>query len=467
MIKEECGLIAVTYHKEAANLSYLGLYALQHRGQEAFGISSVSSEQNKVYSYKKIGLVADRVKESDLKKLHGDISIGHVRYSTQGQSSNDNIQPFMFKLSGIGQVAIAHNGNLTNAQTIRESLEEDGSVFSSTSDSEIFVHLLARSKHPNLDKKIAEVMSLVKGAYCLLIASYQGVFAVRDPFGFRPLVLGKKENSYICASETCALDLIGAKFVREIKPGEIVFLGKNNLCTSWFPAKPLPQKHFCSFEPIYFARPDSKYRSSSFYDIRQKMGEILAQEAPIKADLVIPVPDSGVALALGFARKAKIPFEFALVRNHYVGRTFIEPSQSIRDFGVKVKLNPVSSLISGKKIIVIDDSIVRGTTSTKIVRMLRQAGASEIHFRVGCPAITHSCFYGVSTPTRDNLLAAQKKLPEIKRLLGVDSLAYLSIQGLQQALDDQDKKRHCYSCFNGKYPEDICGKIIPAPTDII
>jgi amidophosphoribosyltransferase len=464
MIKEECGLVGVAYHKEAANLSYLALYALQHRGQDAFGLASLSSVSEEHHLHKKAGLVADRVKESDLKKLSGDISIGHVRYSTHGDSSSENIQPFSFNLPGFGRIYIAHNGNLTNAEILKKELEEAGSIFNSSSDSEIFMHLLARSKKPNLERKIADVVTKVKGAYCLLIASSAGIIAVRDSFGFRPLVLGKKDETYICASETCALDLLDARFVRKIRPGEIVSLKKNS-CDSWFPENPKEQEHFCSFEPIYFSRPDSLYKTTSYYNLRQQMGKVLAQESPADADIVVPVPDSGVALSLGFSQESKTPFEFALIRNHYVGRTFIEPSQAIRDFGVKIKLNPVSSLLRDRKVVVIDDSIVRGTTSVKIVRMLRNAGAREIHFRVGCPPITHSCFYGVSTPSRDHLLAAQKKVKDIEQMLEVDSLAYLSLEGLKQALGDYKKSNHCYACFNGNYPENICRKVLPAPTD--
>lgn len=463
---EECGVVGIIGDKEAANLTYLALYALQHRGQEACGIVSLQKQadgQFIVHEQKAFGRVADNFGRDELLTLLGNQAIGHVRYSTQGGRSLQNIQPFVFSTPSIGVVSVAHNGNLTNAKGLRRELEEAGSIFTTTSDSEIFMHLLAKSRRASLRDRIADVMSQVKGAYSLVIQAPDRLYGVRDPYGFRPLVLGRKEEAWIIASETCALDLIGASYEREIKPGEIVCIKDKNLET-WHPFGRLPKPASCSFEPIYFSRPDSRVPNGSIYELRKRMGQVLAEEAPADADLVIPIPDSGTPLALGYAQAARLPFEMGLVRNHYIGRTFIEPTQAIRDFGVKIKLNPVISNIMNKKIVIVDDSLVRGTTSTKIVRMLRNAGAKEIHFRVGSPPITHSCFYGVSTPDRSRLLAAQKTTAEICELLEADSLAYLSVEGLQKALSITNMS-YCFACFNGSYPEEIYELIPGQPTD--
>jgi amidophosphoribosyltransferase len=451
---------------EAANLTYLGLFALQHRGQEACGIVTIDHDEDqtssKLISHKGFGHVTDVFNKDVLKNLPGRIAIGHVRYSTQGGNRVQNIQPFFFE-STLGPIAVAHNGNLTNATDLRRKLEEQGSIFQSTSDSEIFMHLIAKSQKKDFKDKIIDAALQVKGAYSLVLLSEHHLFAVRDPFGFRPLVLGRSGETTVVASETCALDLIDAKFEREIQPGELVAISSHSCESVIFGKKSRPA--FCSFEPIYFARPDSKIFGSEIYSLRKKIGEELAREAPANADVVIAVPDSGVPMAMGYANVAKLPMEIGLVRNHYIGRTFIQPSQSIRDFGVKLKLNPVISALKDKSIVVIDDSLVRGTTSAKIIRMLRQAGAREIHLRIGSPPITHSCFYGVDTPERKDLLAAQMNVDKIREFIGADSLAYLSVGGLRQALGNGSENKYCFACFNGNYLEDVFTQIPSQPTD--
>ncbi len=466
MLKEECGIMGVLGAKEASNLVYLGLYALQHRGQEACGIVSLNRDEKslKYYDHKGFGLVSDVINRSAIDSLKGDLALGHVRYSTQGGKLLQNTQPFVFKTPAHGPIGIAHNGNLTNANDIKADLEKKGSIFTTTSDSEVFIHLLARSQKQSLEEKIKDMMGIVRGAYSLVLIAENKMYAIRDRHGFRPLVIGKKDESWVVASESCALDLIDACFVRDVEPGEVVCFKRGEI-SSFFAKKKLEKRSFCSFEPIYFSRPDSLVDNQSVYQLRRKMGEILAQESHVDADIVFAIPDSGVPVAIGYAEQSKLPMELALVRNHYVGRTFIEPTQQIRDFGVKLKLNPVSHLIKGKRVIIIDDSLVRGTTSIKIMRMIRQAGAKEIHFRLGCPPITHSCYYGVATPKRKNLLAAQKNTHEIKRILEADSLAFLSQEGLQQALSDVKKQSFCYACFNGSYEEPIFTQISKEATD--
>lgn len=461
-LREECGVAGVIGSQDTANLIYLSLYALQHRGQEAAGI--VTCDDNGQFSgHKDFGLVGDVFNKDNLKNLIGSSGIGHNRYSTHGGRMVQNIQPFAFN-SVLGSVAIAHNGNLTNAAQLREELEKKGSIFQSTSDSEVFTHLLARSTSSDILERIKDTMGRVKGAYSLLLLTRDRLFALRDPFGFRPLVMGRLGQAVIVVSETCALDLLGAEFEREVLPGEIVEIHRNGVIKSHFPF-PEKRKGFCSFEPIYFARPDSQIFGKEIYSLRKRMGAELAREAPVEADLVIAVPDSGVPMALGYAEQSGLPLEIGLVRNHYVGRTFIEPAQSIRDFGVKLKLNPVSSVLKDKRVIVVDDSLVRGTTSVKILRMIRKAGAREIHMRLGSPPITHSCYFGVDTPSRNNLLAAQQSVDEIRRFIGADSLAFLSIPGLKNALGPDVAASFCYGCFNGDYPEEICREVEPQPTD--
>jgi amidophosphoribosyltransferase len=461
--REECGVVGVMGDPEAAKLIYLGLYALQHRGQEAAGIVTMDG-RGEFNGHKAFGLVGDGFTKDILTKLEGNNGIGHNRYSTSGGSRMvQNIQPFSFKTQ-LGPVSIAHNGNLTNADQLRRELEAQGSIFQSTSDTEVFMHLIARSEKDQLLDRIVEAMKKVKGAYSLVLLTRDRLFALRDPYGFRPLVMGRRGSAVVVASETCALELIDADIEREIAPGEIVEIFPDGFAKSYFPIQS-PRKAFCSFEPIYFARPDSQIFGEEIYNLRKKMGAILAREAHVEADVVIAVPDSGVPMALGYAAEAGLPMELGLVRNHYVGRTFIEPSQSIRDFGVKLKLNPVGSSLRDKRVIVVDDSLVRGTTSVKILRMIRKAGAKEIHMRLGSPPITHSCYFGVDTPERGQLLAAQRNIEEIRDFIGADTLAFLSTKGLREALGSNNCNNYCYGCFNGDYPEDPCRPIPPQPTD--
>ncbi|MFW7378266.1 MAG: amidophosphoribosyltransferase [Oligoflexus sp.] len=462
-LREECGVVGVMGDPEAANLIYLALYALQHRGQEAAGIVTLN-EEGQFSGHKTFGLVGDGFDRDILGKLEGSAGIGHNRYSTHGGSRMiQNIQPFSFK-TAIGSVAIAHNGNLTNADVLRQNLEQSGSIFQSTSDTEVFMHLLARSEADTVLERIVETMKKVKGAYSLTLLTKDRLYAVRDPFGFRPLVMGRRGTAVVIASETCALELIEAEFEREISPGEIVEIYRDGFVRSHFPI-PSKRKAFCSFEPIYFARPDSQIFNEEIYSLRKRMGAELARESHVDADVVIAVPDSGVPMALGYANAVGLPLELGMVRNHYVGRTFIEPSQSIRDFGVKLKLNAVASALRGKRVVVVDDSLVRGTTSVKILRMIRKAGATEIHMRLGSPPITHSCYFGVDTPERGQLLAAQRSVEEIRDFIGADSLAFLSKEGLRVALGEENANNYCYGCFSGDYPEDTGREIATQPTD--
>ena len=460
-LHEECAVVGMTGAEEAARYIYLALYALQHRGQEASGIVLLD-HTGKFNGHKDFGLVSDVFDKNTIAHLNGSIGIGHNRYSTQGGKLVQNIQPFSFN-TALGPLAIAHNGNLTNAHLLRSELEQAGSIFQSTSDSEIFMHLIAKHPANSILERIKGVMKQVKGAYSLLLLTGDALFAVRDPFGFRPLVYGKKDSGHMIASETCALDLIGAQVVREIEPGEILEFKHSGQVLS-HPTGSADKQGFCSFEPIYFARPDSRIFGDEIYQMRKKMGRLLAEETAVQADIVIAVPDSGVPMALGYAEASGIAYEVGLVRNHYVGRTFIEPSQSIRDFGVKLKLNPVLSVLKDRRVVVVDDSIVRGTTSAKIVRMIKSAGAREIHMRVGSPPITHSCYFGVDTPERKYLLAAQKNVDEIRDFIGCDSLGFLSISGMKKSLG-KTCDRYCFGCFEGKYPEEICRSISSEPTD--
>lgn len=445
--EEECGIFGIFGHPEAANLTYLGLYALQHRGQESCGI--VSSDGSSLHVHKGMGLVADVFGNQEIfKKLPGDGAIGHVRYSTTGSSVIKNVQPIMVDYSR-GSIAVAHNGNIVNAQIIKDELEAWGSIFQTTMDTEIIVHLLATSKTSSLLERIADALQRIRGAYCLLFQTETRMIAVRDPHGYRPLCLGKLGNAYVVASESCALDLIEAEFIREIEPGEIVEITKNGM-TSHFPFKkvaPAP----CIFEFVYFARPDSTIFGKNVYLVRKELGRQLAREFRIEADMVIPVPDSGVPAAMGYAEESGIPFELGLIRNHYVGRTFIEPQQAIRHFGVKIKLNPVRELIKGKRVIVIDDSIVRGTTSRKIVKMVRNAGASEVHVLISSPPTSYPCYYGIDTPNRKELISSSHTVDEIRRYITADSLGYLTPEGLTQAVGTENTS-YCRACFTGDYP---------------
>ena len=448
---DECAVMGVYGHPEAANMVYLGLYALQHRGQESCGI--VTSDGKGLTSHRQMGLVADAFKEDVIKRLEGASAIGHNRYSTTGQSHLKNAQPFVVEYSQ-GPIAISHNGNLVNGALLRDELEKSGSIFQSTTDTEVIVHLIATSKGSTSMGRIIEALARCRGAYSLLFLTLDKLIAARDPYGFRPLVLGKfpegkNRGAYVFASETCALDLIEAEFVRDVEPGEIISIGPDGL-ESLKPFPPSPHAK-CIFEYIYFARPDSKLFGHNVYQVRKALGRQLARESPIDADLVTPVPDSGVPAAMGYSEESKIPLEFGLIRNHYVGRTFIEPQQTIRNFGVKIKLNAQRDVLKGKRVIVVDDSIVRGTTSRKIIRMLRDAGATEVHLRVSSPATIGPCYYGIDTPTRTELIAANNSTEEIRRYVEADTLAYLSNDGMYAYFDGK-KQGFCDACFTGNYP---------------
>jgi amidophosphoribosyltransferase len=445
---DQCGLFGIFGHLEASHLAYLGLHALQHRGQESAGI--VSSDGARLYAEKGMGLVNDVFDPTRLQSLKGDRAIGHVRYSTAGDTVGANAQPLVIECHR-GPIAIAHNGNLVNAALLRYELEAAGSIFQSTSDTEVILHLYARSHRERLEDAIAASLSKVMGAFSLLFLTPEALVAARDPWGFRPLCIGRLPGGVtVVTSETCALDLIDAEYVRDIEPGEMVVVDRNGL-RSFHPFPPESPSH-CIFEKVYFARPDSTIFGQNVLQTRLKMGRQLAREAPADADLVVPVPDSGNGAALGFSQESGIPFAWGLIRNHYIGRTFIEPKQSIRSFGVKIKLNPVRSVLGGKRIVLIDDSIVRGTTSRKIVAMIRSAGAREIHMRISSPPTTGPCYYGIDTPHKSELIAASHSVEEIRQHLGVDSLAYLSNEGLLQAVDDSEGRRHCTACFTGRYP---------------
>jgi amidophosphoribosyltransferase len=451
---DECGVFGVFGHPEAANLTYLGLYALQHRGQESAGI--VASTGRDLNLHRAMGEVEEIFQPSVLAKLKGSSAIGHTRYSTAGDKALLNAQPIMVDCSK-GKLALAHNGNLTNAGEWRRKLEHRGSIFQTNSDTEVIVHLIARTQAHNFSGALGDAMNQVEGAYSLLVLTPDELYAVRDPRGFRPLVLAKLatpdgSDAWAVASETCAFDLINAEYLREIEPGEMLRISRSGLESIHFsPPKP---HQFCIFEHVYFSRPDSTIFGRSVNASREMLGRLLAREHPVQADMVVPIPDSGVPAAIGFSLESKIPFRMGLIRNHYIGRTFIEPSQAIRNFGVKLKLNPVRNLIEGKRVVLIDDSIVRGTTSRKLVRMMREAGAKEVHMRISCPPTISPCYYGVDTPTREELIASSKSPEEIRAYLGADSLGYLSLAGLRQAVNDTDGD-FCTSCYTGVYPTDL------------
>ena len=446
---DECGVFGVFGHSEAANLAYLGLYALQHRGQESAGI--VSSDGKELHLHRAMGEVEEIFQPGVLAKLPGDLAIGHTRYSTAGDKALLNAQPIMIDCNK-GTVALGHNGNLTHAAEWRRKLEHRGSIFQTNSDTEVIVHLIARSQARNLSSALGDALNQVEGAYSLLVLTKDELYAVRDPRGFRPLVLGRLGETWLVASETCAFDLLNAQYIREIEPGEMVRISKSGIESIHFaPQKPVQQ---CIFEHVYFARPDSIIFGRSVNESREKLGRLLAREHPVDADIVVPVPDSGVPAAVGYALESKIPFRMGLIRNHYIGRTFIEPSQAIRNFGVKLKLNPVRGLIEGQRVILVDDSIVRGTTSRKIVRMVREAGAREVHVRISCPPTISPCYYGVDTPTREELIASSNSPEEICRFLAADSLGYVSLQALRQAVNDT-AGTFCTSCYTGVYPTDL------------
>jgi len=448
---EECGVFGIYGHPDAANMTYLGLYALQHRGQESAGI--VSTDGKKLYSEKSMGLVADIFTEDRIKKLPGHAAVGHNRYSTTGDSISINIQPILVNFA-MGSLAIAHNGNLVNAGILKAELEAYGSIFQSTMDSEVIVHLIAQSRMSNLHERIVDALQHVQGAYSLLLLAEDELIGLRDPHGFRPLVLGELGGAYVLASETCALDLIEATYVREIEPGEMVVINGSGI-HSTFPFKRVNSSH-CIFEFIYFARPDSYVFGQNVYTTRKEFGRQLARETGVQADVVIPVPDSGVPAALGYAEEAGIPFGLGLIRNHYIGRTFIEPRQAIRHFGVKIKLNPVKDVLRGKRVVVVDDSIVRGTTSKKIIKMIRNAGAAEIHMRISSPPTMYPCYYGIDTPNRQELIASSHSIEEIRKYITADTLGYISLEGVKKVVDKPIN--YCVACFCGEYPVPFPGE---------
>ncbi len=442
-----CGVFGIFGHEEAANLTYLGLHALQHRGQESAGI--VASDGTRLRSFRAMGLVADVFNASVIEALPGRSAIGHVRYSTAGGSHLKNAQPLEVSFRG-GQLAVAHNGNFVNADAAKKSLEAQGAIFQSGADTENVIHLIARSSQPTLEGRITDALRQLDGAFSLLFLNDRSLVAVRDAVGFRPLVLGRLKNAYVLASETTALSLIEAEFIRELEPGEMLVIDENGLRSSFPFAKATPGR--CVFELVYFARPDSTLYGQSVFETRQQLGRQLAKERPAEADLVIAVPDSGVPSAIGYAQASGLPYSVGLIRSHYVGRTFIEPQQSIRHFGVKLKLAPVRSTLEGKRVVVVDDSIVRGTTSRKIVKMLKDAGAREVHVRISSPPTTWPCFYGIDTPSRQELIAASHSVDEIARYVTADSLGYLSLEGLHTAVGDPSGASFCSACFSGRYP---------------
>ncbi|HZI10846.1 MAG TPA: amidophosphoribosyltransferase [Myxococcus sp.] len=459
-----CGIFGIVGHGEASNLTYLGLHALQHRGQESAGI--VSSDGQTLRAHRQMGLVADIFNAPVLASLPGQAAIGHVRYSTAGGSALKNAQPLFVQYSG-GQCAIAHNGNLVNAAELKEELEADGAIFQSDADTEVILHLLARSKQATFEQKLVEALRRVKGAYSLLVLANNRLVAVRDPMGIRPLVLGRmKEGAYVLASETTALDLIEAELVRELEPGELLVIENGVMRTSKPFAEP-KRLGRCIFEHVYFAKPDSTLFGSSVYETRKQLGKQLAREQPApSADLVIAVPDSGVPAAIGFSQESGIPYDVGLIRSHYVGRTFIEPQQSIRHFGVKLKLSAVRQVLKGKRVVVVDDSIVRGTTSRKIVKMIKAAGALEVHLRISSPPTKWPCYYGIDTPSRQELIAATHSVDEIAKYVTADTLGYITQEGLGKAVGDPERQTFCTACFSGEYLIGEIGAPAEAPSKL-
>jgi amidophosphoribosyltransferase len=451
---EECGVVAIYGHPEAAKMAYLGLYALQHRGQESAGMCTSDGET--IHCHKSMGHVADIFTADVIERLPGRLAIGHTRYSTAGDTALLNAQPFSVTCNK-GRIALAHNGNIVNASELRQDLGRRGSIFQASSDTEVILHLLAHSSERTLAAALREALLQLEGAFSLVCLAQDRIIVARDPHGFRPLAVGEMEVSgggkgYVFASETCAFDLIGAVYLHDVEPGEMIVVGPEGLTRERFaPKQALAQ---CVFEHVYFSRPDSIVFGRAVQESREELGCLLARECPADADIVVPVPDSGVAAAIGYASESGLPFRQALIRNHYVGRTFIEPSQAIRDFGVKLKLNPVRHLLQGKRVVLVDDSIVRGTTSRKIVRMVRQAGAREVHLRISCPPTVSPCFYGVDTPTKGELIASNHNVEEIRRFVEADSLGYLSLASLREAVADHNHE-YCYACYTGDYPTDL------------
>lgn len=455
-LKDKCGVFGIFGHKDAARLTYLGLYALQHRGQESAGI--VTSDGRLVREHKGMGLVSEVFNEEEIARLAGNIAIGHTRYSTTGSSNIKNAQPFLVETLA-GHIAVAHNGNLVNALTLRKRLEKEGAIFQSSMDSEIIIHAIAHSKKKDFKERIIDGITHLEGAFSMTLLVEDGIIAVRDKRGFRPLSLGKLDGAYVIASETCAFDLIHAEFIRDIEPGEVLFITEKGIKSAYIADKS-SKSSFCIFEYIYFSRPDSNIYGTNVHLTRKRQGAELAKEAPAKADLVIAIPDSGSSAAVGYAEQSGIPLDMGMIRNHYIGRTFIQPSQHIRDLSVRVKLNPIKDVVKGKKLVVIEDSIVRGTTSKARIRTLREAGAKEIHMRVSCPQHISPCYYGIDFPTKEELIASSHTVEEIRRFIGLDSLVYLSLAGLYRAMP-LPKNKFCVSCFTGKYsvlPEQGIGK---------
>jgi amidophosphoribosyltransferase len=453
-LHEECGVVALYGHPEAAKLAYLGLYSLQHRGQESAGICS--SDGQEIHTHRAMGHVADIFTNPVLEQLPGALAIGHTRYSTAGDTALLNAQPFSVACNK-GRIAIAHNGNITNASELRRELERGGSIFQASSDTEVILHLVARSSERTLSGALRDALLQLEGAFSLVCLAQDRIIVARDPHGFRPLAVGEMEISgggtcYVFASETCAFDLIGAVYLHDVDPGEMMIVGPEGLTRERY--APEQARAQCVFEHVYFSRPDSIVFGRPVEQSREELGRLLARECPADADIVVPVPDSGVAAATGYAAESGLPFRQALIRNHYIGRTFIEPSQAIRDFGVKLKLNPVRHLLQGRRVVLVDDSIVRGTTSRKIVRMVRQAGAREVHLRISCPPTVSPCFYGVDTPTRSELIASNHPVEEIRKFVEADSLGYLSLSSLRKAVAD-DRHEYCYACYTGDYPTEL------------
>lgn len=451
-LHEECGVFGIYQHPQAANLTYYGLYALQHRGQESAGIASVDGRN--LYHHKGMGLVADVFSQESLAKLHGDCAIGHVRYSTTGAATLVNAQPLTFGFLK-GNLALAHNGNLTNAHQLHAYLERRGSIFQSTSDTEVVAHLIARSGLPTLEEGVLESISMIKGGYAFVILTDDTMVALRDPLGLRPLVLGQFEGAYVVASESCAFDTIGAEFIRDIEPGEMLIFTKEGMKSVLFAGQ--SKKALCTFEYIYFARPDSDIDGFNVHSVRKQFGKKLAKEHPVEADVVIGVPDSSTSAAIGYAEETGIPYEIGLIKNRYIGRTFIQPSQELRERGVKLKLSAVRGVVEGKRVVMIDDSIVRGTTSGRLVTLLREAGATEVHVRISSPPVTNSCFYGIDTSSAGELIASHKTVPEICEFIGADTLAFLSEERMLETFGVPAGGEHsyCNACFTGKYPTEI------------
>jgi amidophosphoribosyltransferase len=444
-LREECGLFGIHGAHEAAELVYLGLYALQHRGQESAGLAV--SDDTVIRGFKNLGLVCDVLTSDVIESLPGHIGCGHVRYSTTGSTVLENAQPILVDYKK-GQIAVAHNGNLVNSSALRRRMEAEGSIFQTSSDSETIIHLLARSKQETIEDMLVEALSFVQGAYSLIVITKDGLIGARDPLGFRPLCLGRLSDAYIICSESCALDIVGADFIREIEPGEVVSVSERGVETKRL-SHSSPERRQCIFEHIYFSRPDSVVFGESVDGVRRRLGIRLAEEHPVDADIVISVPDSSNSAALGYSEASGIPFELGLIRNHYIGRTFINPVPRIRDQGVRVKFNPVREILEGKRVVVVDDSIVRGTTSRKLIKLIRKAGATEVHFRISSPPICYPCFYGIDTPRRSELIASSYTVDEITTYLRVDSLGYLSLAGLRSCVSQPNE--FCYACFDGSY----------------